>query len=359
MIQVPSTLDDITAPWLTEALREGGLDGATIASATTTRIAVGRSLMCILARVVLEYAGERPPGAPDTVIAKFASPDPLAQAHGRALGLWEREGRFFSDLASSFNVRLPRCYYNGSDRESCRYALLLEDFGHMQVRAQVDGANPEQAKAVVRWLAGFHASWWDSPALASLDWMPTAAGQRRGMRPIIEASWPAFRERIAVHLPSRPLAWLEKMIPRFGEERFIGADCPLTVAHSDFRLDNMFFDGDEVVVIDWQSANRGQGIYDLVNFVVGSLPIEQRRASERDLLSLYRQELMEHGITPPAEDDMFGLYRQHLLTILPIAAFTAQVDPTDTGLFDLFFETSKRVFTAADDLGLGDLVGRI
>lgn len=356
MISIPAALDDVTAHWLTDALRAGGLDGVRVAS--VTRTPVGHSLMCTLARVVPEYEAGIGPGTPRSVIAKIASPDVLAQSLGKGLRLWEREARFYAELAASLNVRIPRCYYNGSDPQSNRYALLLEDLGHLEARELYEGATPTQATAAVRWLAGFHATWWNSPALASLHWMPTGEDRRRGMRPMIEAAWQHGHEHLmAAGLPSRPLAWLQAMIPRHGEEAFVGAPCPSTVAHGDFRLDNVFFDGDEVVVYDWQSAERGHGLFDLAFFVAGSLPVEQRRTTERELVSLYRRGLVERGIVAPTFDEMFNLYRQHVLTILPILALLGSVDPTDAVRAETVRQLTRRFLVTADDLDVGEYVG--
>jgi hypothetical protein len=43
------------------------------------------------------------------------------------------------------------------------------------------------------------------------------------------------------------------------------------------RLDNVFFDGDEPIFLDWQIANTSPGAYDLGYFNGQSLAIEDRR----------------------------------------------------------------------------------
>ena len=55
---------------------------------------------------------------------------------------------------------------------------------------------------------------------------------------------------------------LESFLPTVGDV-LIAADSQCqTLNHGDFRLDNMFFDGDELVMIDWQLIARGSGVGD-------------------------------------------------------------------------------------------------
>ena len=57
---------------------------------------------------------------------------------------------------------------------------------------------------------------------------------------------------------------------------------PITLAHGDYRLDNLFFDAaGAVTAIDWQIATKGVGGYDFAYFVSQSLAIETRRGADR------------------------------------------------------------------------------
>ena len=46
---------------------------------------------------------------------------------------------------------------------------------------------------------------------------------------------------------------------------------PWTLAHQDFRVENMLFGKDRFVVLDWQGIGRGPGSYDLAYFLGGSM----------------------------------------------------------------------------------------
>ena len=93
-----------------------------------------------------------------------------------------------------------------------------------------------------------------------------------------------------------------------------------TLVHYDFRVDNLFFEADKVIVLDWQAIARGQGIYDLTYFLAGSLTIAARRATERSLVARYRRGLSDGGVAVPARDEFFDLYRRSMLSTIGIAS---------------------------------------
>jgi thiamine kinase-like enzyme len=87
--------------------------------------------------------------------------------------------------------------------------------------------------------------------------------------------------------------------------------------HGDYRLDNMFFasaeGGDPLVVIDWQIASRGRGIFDVAYFLTGTMDAGQRRAQEMDLLRMYHSILLDGGVTGYDFDQLLLDYRASVL----------------------------------------------
>ena len=64
-----------------------------------------------------------------------------------------------------------------------------------------------------------------------------------------EDVWPGFVEQWGGFAPLETRPWVERLIPHLTEsltERLL----PPTVIHSDFRVDNLFFDGDDVIALD-------------------------------------------------------------------------------------------------------------
>src|ERR1700690_404505 len=116
VLDVLSSLDEISAGWLTEALREGGLDDVVVSSVRQESLGEVHGFACLLARLNVEYSAG-PAGEPASLVVKIPNPDPGIQAAGSALMGWGRESRFYADLAPRIAARTARCFYNGADPE--------------------------------------------------------------------------------------------------------------------------------------------------------------------------------------------------------------------------------------------------
>ena len=91
---------DLTAEWLTSAI------GTPVAGFTVDRIGTGQMSECY--RVGLSYAPTAP--AP-SVVLKVAATDPMSRQTGVALGLYEREVRFYTDIAPHLDCGpVAACY---------------------------------------------------------------------------------------------------------------------------------------------------------------------------------------------------------------------------------------------------------
>jgi hypothetical protein len=349
-IAVPRHLEEITPSWLSEAL------GLEVADVTVTPIAVGEGFMGRLARVGVSYASGVE--GPESLIAKMPTADPGGQALGMMLRLWEREGRFYEDIAPRLPVRTARCWYSGAEPDDTAFLLLLEDLGSLEAGDQVAGATPRQAELVVEWMARLHAAWWGSPALAELGWLPEVRtdAMYQGLPAMLEAVWPKFAAEFGDAAPGPTLEWAERVVGQFPQWLFM-QEQPDTLMHADFRLDNMFFEADTVVVVDWQSVAVGQAGYDLAYFLGGSLEVDQRRATEAGLLERYRRVMAEDGVELSADELLDG-YRKSLVTVMGVGTLLmGQLDlSVNERAVDLGKKGINRMFTAALDHRVDELL---
>lgn len=353
MTDVPRSLDGLTPAWLSGAL------GAEVVGAEVTTIAEGEGFMGRLGRVDLTYADGAGADSPAAVVAKLPTDEPGAVMLGQMLRVWEREAKFYRELAPKLPVRTPRAYYADGDHDSGIYALLLEDLSPYQCGDQLAGATPEQAAAGVEWLARFHAAESGGGHSAGMDWVPVTATDPmyQSLGPMLEAVFPVFLEKFGGLLPPGTAGWVEQMVPRWGQtmaEQWL----PPTLVHADFRVDNLFFDGDTVIALDWQSIALGEGIYDLAYFVGGSLPTPLRRELERDLVQSYGLTMREHGADVPLGDDLWDAYRRAVLMAMTVAALLmGQLDLTvNQRAVDLANVAVQRIYTTGADLEVGGLI---
>jgi hypothetical protein len=313
-LRIPVGPHELTPEWLTHALRDTRtISGATVTSFDIEMLAAGVGLMGQLARVTLHYDRPEAP-APRTLIAKFPAEAEENREVGNSFRFYEREVRFYEEIADDVELRTPRCYHSAMDVEADEYVLLLEDLAPARVGDQIAGCSAEEAELAIRELAKFHAAWWDSPRLAEIDWMPLANDPvNKSVEGIYQDAWDPFVERFGDRVPKSVLETGEKLAERSGKLLDELAEPPRTIYHGDYRIDNLFFatpdGGDPLAVIDWQISARGCGLYDVGYFVSQSLRPEARETRGMDLLKTYHRTLVENGVRGYGFDQCLHDYR--------------------------------------------------
>ena len=122
---------------------------------------------------------------------------------------------------------------------------------------------------------------------------------------IITMTAPSFFERFAKWLDPEHQALVERVIPHV--TNIVDAyDGPRTLAHGDYRLDNMLFTEGATapMIVDWQTAAWGPPAADVALFLGGSLTTEARRAHWGELLDTYHQALVAEGITSYSREQL-------------------------------------------------------
>ena len=360
-LAIPTSPADLTATWLTDALRAGGvIDDATVTSATHEVLGEGAGFIGQLARVSLTY-DRAVEGAPATLIAKMPALDPGAREIAGLYGLYEREFRFYRELADEITFRTPSCYYSDGDAEKVEYILLLEDLGATgRAGDQVEGCTAAEANLALGQLAQHHARWWNDPRLTQIPWMQPGIDLVNGA---MEQSYPAVWERslelFGDRMPQPVREVLPTLAPRI-TALMDSMDRPMTIGHGDYRLDNLFFGNPgsdyELAVLDWQSPTMVWCAYDIAYFLYSNVEIETRRAHEMDILREYHRTLVDNGVSDYAFELLVEDYRASLLVSLGIWIVNAGTLDTANergkALFDLFFDRLCAAIMDHDALAL-------
>jgi len=347
----PGTVDDLTTAWLQQALSPN-LDGATITAFDAQVIGVGEGFMGQLARVTLTYT-EKPSQTPHSVIAKFASTKSDTREMARQQNLYRREIGFYRDIGQEVGIRVPLCYYSHFDEETQFFVMLLEDMAPGEPSDQVQGTSRDTSREVVERFARLHAKWWNSDKLDDYDWakwiineMPMDEALARLRESIAQVEktgefdrYPEMK-RLMYLLP--PLFRMQPAPPY-----------PHSLTHGDLRSDNIIQrseQGGEFCVLDWQLAGKGDPINDLARWLAQSISIEDRKATEQDLLKLYYDQLMAQGVTGYSYRKFINGYKMNLVVILVMFSMTMEgVDRSSDRAKALFHQFYSRLDSALVD----------
>lgn len=331
----PDTIADVpdalTPAWLTSALASAGhLGGAAVVAVDVRPLGTGQ--MCDSVRVSLRY--DRETGAPATLVAKLPAADETSRTTAVAMGSYEKEVRFYQELAPGLDVRTPRPYYADLEPGTPRFVLLLEDLAPAVQGDQLAGCSPAAAEVAVDELVRLHAPRWGDASLAELSWLTGDVDAGRAMAlMLLPTLWEGFQERYAAHLTDEVRTAGEQLFAHLGAY-LDGGPGPRTVVHGDFRLDNLLFhpSGSSVAVVDWQTCALGAGAGDVAYFIGAGLLAEHRRDAEQRLVRRYLDGLVEAGVRDYGWDQLWDDYRRGTWTGLMMAVGASMmVERTERG----------------------------
>lgn len=359
-LPMPSTSDELTADWLTAALRSTGTIGrSTITGFTKATIGTGVGILGELARVEPAYDSAEE-GAPASFVAKFASPAKENRELASAYGFYNNEVQFYMHLAGRLPVRVPDCYYIEFDPGEGRFVLLIEDLTDLRLGDQLAGCSVQEAGDLATAIARVHARTWNENDLANHDWLPPVnAPHYLALVPeSFRQGWAAAQERYPGVIPQALKDLDGVYLPNVLALQNRLASAPRCLAHGDFRLDNVFFGpGGEHVIIDWQITGRARGPYDIGYLMSQSIGVSDRRSGEKGIIERYHQTLVDGGVEGYSIEDCWADYKRALMFCVTYPVSSAAMDPGNDRGRALVEAMLTRALTAVLDLNTVELLG--
>jgi hypothetical protein len=238
-IKQPKNPQDITPGWINYALSEAGICGlGAIRDIKVERLGPHvQGLLSLICRVRISYIAEGS-RLPASVVIKFPPESEQAQELGNGYRAFERELRFYRELAGRSPIRTPICYFNFMDAENFIYILVLEDEVGWSPATQETGLTINEMRSAVQAITRFHGYWWDSKELENLKWIPEE--NRSSIRGFSDY-WVDFSNEHKEVLSSRDIA-AGNLIAESGQKiHDLSLKSPRTIIHYEFRADNMMF----------------------------------------------------------------------------------------------------------------------
>lgn len=356
----PRTPPEITLPWLAELLHERHPDAAAPVAFEVTPLKSGVGEMGTLVRVALRYADGDQAG-PGSLIAKFATDNDHHRERARSIRLYDREVRFYRELAARVPARVPHSYFATVDDDSAYYCLVLEDFSGHTPGDEVRGCTPGEAALAVAEVAKVHAAFWNRTEGPELAWVPRHDGVFAANRhQAVVQGWPKMIANHEAQFDDRIRGYERAYAEAFPRLRDLMARQPVTFVHGDLRMDNLLFGRpgrpDPVVLLDWQGSVVGRGVQDVAYLVTHSMTTDDRRAAESGLIDLYVRTLHDAGIGYD-RDEAEEHYRLAVLFVFSIViGITGGMANTDPRAIARKKGLVDRALTAMDDWKAWDLL---
>jgi hypothetical protein len=162
-------------------------------------------------------------------------------------------------------------YYGQADEDSSSVILLLEDFGHSRQGDVLLGCSIDEGLSVVDRILPLHAMWWGKTDDPILDAIPNRLQDPDEFTARYRENIEPFLDIYGTRLPAALVAYLRVLGISLQAKLLELAAAPWTIIHGDLHLDNVLFNQDQAVVIDWQSVSKGPAMLDIAAFVCASL----------------------------------------------------------------------------------------
>ncbi|MFK7731757.1 MAG: phosphotransferase [Pseudomonadales bacterium] len=353
-ITFPTRPEELSLDYLTECLRsEHILSDESVAASDYKLIGTGK--MGDNARIALSY-DRNVPSAPETIIAKFPAADEHARAMAGAQGAYYNEVMFYRDLAPNTAMRTPTIFASELSEDKTGFLLLMEDMAPAEPGSQLIGESLGHCQMAIKEAAKLAAAFYGREDLSSKDYIMSGArddGAAFGQELMIQY-WPVFVERFGHGLSQQQLDFGEHYSSHHAHfaTRFAG---PKTIAHGDFRSENILFGADTITVVDWQTVSESSAVTDVAYFLGGSVDTENRRAWEQQLVKEYRLELDRNGVSL-SDTECWDLYREYSMHGLMITVLGACFSSPGERSDKMFLAMIQRHLQHCIDVGANEFL---
>ncbi len=311
------TPEQITSSWLSSVF------DADVQLSDSAR--VGDGLVGMNLRLSLSA---RDSAVPATLIAKLPSPDPTSRATGIGLRNYEREVKFYAEIAPTVDIRVPRCFHGDWNPDDGDFVLLLEDLAPAEQGNQITGCDEDVARRSVLELARLHGPRWGDATLDEHEFLSRRVpDDSLQLQVIWNMFLPGFLAKFERYLDSEGVT----LIKRFGEripDWVEGRAMPATVTHGDYRLDNLMYaterGGYPVAAVDWQTPGHSQASGD-VSYFMGAGPLPAvRRKIERGVVDEYLAALGPFDVQV-SDEEFWQHYRRDAYAGIIMSVITSQI----------------------------------
>ena len=387
---IPRKVPDISPEWLTGALTESGILKATsITSVDHEVIGADKGFMGRLIRCRLKYA-QPEENAPTSLIAKLPTEEKKNWLIGDSMMLYENENRIYMGILPDFSLKTPQCYFADMDPglgekrvlfllktmesmpkmlsgvilgvlliysliKNRRYVLLMEDLEGLDYIDHRLGCSFEDTKLVMQQMGRAQGGFWEDSRLDQY-WLKPHAEIPKLLYGLYAGSLKTFRKYFWDQISDKNREIVDWLTEHHFDLRRVCLTRPTTLAHNDFRLDNVFFNREknEIAVIDWSSVKKGPVALDVAYFNMSAGSEAYSVEQIHELAKVYYEALVEGGATNYGFEEFMGDYRRaQLLAYQALIVIIGKLEmDNDPGLVELATIWMERIRPQFQDFDL-------
>lgn len=313
-VEIARSTEVLDAAWLEAALQRV-CPGIVVQAMEVETILWGTSTKVL---VQARMQGGQGPQPPARLCIKGELDPRLADTY-KTLGITPTaiEAIFYRDLAPQLGVPTPRIWA-AEQAQGQGGILVLDNLAAQGARFGSPAAtwSLDQVRGGLQTLAALHGKSWGRDYRSQ----PILQVGSRPVREITqnmlfgEQNWQGVLDGpVAAVLPAG-LRDRERILAAYRNSYRINDAQAHSIAHGDAHIGNTYLTAEgQLLFLDWATICLQPWAADVAYFLVGSLPVAERRAHEADLLRGYLDALAGHGGPVLPFDTAWTLYRQNQL----------------------------------------------
>ena len=306
-------------------------------------------------RLTLDWKDES--AQPKTLVAKCPAQDEKSRQTGAHLRNYAMEVRWYENYAQHAKIRTPFCYYTEIDDKLENFVLLMEDVAPAQQGNQLEGGSVEEVRKILAEAAHLHGFKWNDASIKNIEWLNYNKGNEGFVKTLVPSIYPEWCERYQGRIDSSILEMGKDFVARL-EDYLTPRDKPVSIVHTDLRLDNILFSDSagRAIVVDWQTVNAGTPMADVAYCIGTSFAQPQMRANnEKALVENYLKQLEPYSKGAYAfeqawEDYRFSAFSGFLMGV--IAAMLVERTERGDEMFAVMAERAGAQALHLDSLSL-------
>ena len=214
----------------------------------------------------------------DSVVLKLNNKDNVLADTAKKLNMYQNEIKFYRDIISIINVKVPKCYHVINTTQD--QGVLLENL--LKYEGQFDwnlNMSIKKTFVVINEICNMHIRFCFCSSKEIINSMMDLkkVNEIEHYYNLVKERYPKFQSNMKNLLDEKSLVIFDKIKDNFETIGNELSKFPLNFCHGDYKSPNIFYKNDDtILILDWQYIHLGKGVSDLVFLLVESVDFDEK-----------------------------------------------------------------------------------